>query len=238
MATNSGDDPPKSNDLAGWQKAHLEGRLRKFRLEDIVASFQDLDPVAGRAVRNSLAEHLSKAVYGYLHRWVGSHHPNRGQDIIDRVHMTIFTAILQPSSADGKGLRKAFIHRLKLRTKDALIVEDRAFRHLAPAGQNTPKSPEKLDKSDLTGPETARTLQNFPAPPQYVEEQFDVDRFLEENIPDAQRRLAFRLHMEGLPAKSSRTDSIAAALNIDEKTARTWIDEIQEILKLRAGDRV
>lgn len=239
MAATSGDDPPpKSNDLAGWQQALSEGLLRKFRLEDIVAAFQDLDPIAGKSVRNSLAEHLSNAVIGYLRRCIGNHHPNEGWDIIDRVHMAVFTAILQPSSPDGKGLRIAFIPRLRLRAMDALIVEDRAFRHNAPADQINSESPEELDASDVTGPDAASTLQNLPSPPQYVEGKFDVDRFLEENIHDARKRLAFRLLMDGIPAKSKMTTSIASALGISDKTARTWINEVQTILKTKVGDRV
>lgn len=230
MATNSGDDPPpKSNDLAGWQKADSEGRLGRFRLEDIVAAFQDLDPTTGRSVRNSLARHLNDAVIGNLRQIVGANHPNEGWDIIYRVHSAIFVAILQPASADGKALRVAFVPRLKFRLKDALVVEHRAFRHDAPPEKCTVASCEEAAED---------TLQNLQAPNQHLEQQIEVDRILEANIPDERKRLAFRLFMNGVPAKSKKTNSIAAALGITDKTAGAWIKEVQEILKSKVGDGI
>jgi hypothetical protein len=39
-----------------------------------------------------------------------------------------------------------------------------------------------------------------------------------------------------VPFKSKKSDSIAKALGIDEKTARQWIEEIQALLKEKIGD--
>ena len=240
MATTSGDDPPppKSTDLAGWQQAISDGLLRKFRLEDIVAAFQDLEPKAGRSVRNSLARHLNDSVIGILRQSVGNNHPNEGWDIIHRVHSAVFEAILKPASADGKAMREAFIPRLKFRLKDALIVEYRAFRHEADSERDPLASPGELDASDLAEAGAPDTLQNLRAPRHYLEEQLDVDRLLEANIHDERKRLAFRLFMDGVPAKSKKTDSIAKALGITDKTARAWIKEVQEILKSKVGDGI
>ena len=70
-----------------------------------------------------------------------------------------------------------------------------------------------------------------------ADEQIDVDRFLEENIKDDRKRLAFYLFMDDLPFKSKKFASIARALGIDERTARQWIEEIKKQLKAKIGDR-
>lgn len=64
-----------------------------------------------------------------------------------------------------------------------------------------------------------------------MQEQIYVNSLLEEHIPDPHKRLAYQLYMDGIPAKSKKTMSIASALGIDECTARCWIEEINEILK-------
>jgi hypothetical protein len=233
MASESGDDPPpKPADLAGWQQAVTDGRLDQFRLEDIVAAIQDLHPNTGRSVLNALARHLSDAVIRTLRGWVGTNYPNQGWDIIYRVHSELFVAILQPESKDGKGLRLAFGPRLKFRMKDAIRAESRAFRHTA--------TPEKSTLVS-SGEDAEDTLQNLAATPseeQIEQEQIEVDMFLEANVNDERKRLAFHLYMNGTPAKSKKTDSIAAALGITDQTARAWIKEVQAILKSKVGDGV
>jgi hypothetical protein len=66
-------------------------------------------------------------------------------------------------------------------------------------------------------------------------EALDVDRLLEEWVTDDRKRLAFRLHMDGFPAKSKKSNSIARVMNIDESTAREWIEEVQKLLKSKVG---
>lgn len=68
-----------------------------------------------------------------------------------------------------------------------------------------------------------------------MHERIDVDRFLEANIPDINKRLAFRLYMDEVPAKSTRTMSIAKVIGIDESTVRIWIKETLEVLKANVG---
>lgn len=69
-----------------------------------------------------------------------------------------------------------------------------------------------------------------------MQEQIYVNSLLEEHIPDPHKRLAYQLYMDGIPAKSKKTMSIASALGIDECTARCWIEEINEILKSKVED--
>lgn len=66
-----------------------------------------------------------------------------------------------------------------------------------------------------------------------MQEQIYVNSLLEENIPDPRKQLAYRLYMDGIPAKSKKTLSIASALGIEESTARRWIEETNEILKAK-----
>lgn len=66
-----------------------------------------------------------------------------------------------------------------------------------------------------------------------MQEQIYVNSLLEEHIPDPRKRLAYRLYMDDIPAKSKKTPSIASALGIDESTVRCWIKEINEILKAK-----
>src|SRR5262249_48037444 len=134
------------------------------------------------------------------------HHQNRGQDIIDNVHSQLWNAILKPDSADGKGLRKAFIPRLSYRVKDAIA---------SAAAKNKEEG-------------SAAVLGSLPAV-DHTEALIDVESILEK-IENPKKRLAFRLHMDGLPARSKKGDSIARALGVSEKTAREWIKEATELL--------
>ena len=73
-------------------------------------------------------KHLSDAITRLLRRLIGVNHPNRGDDIIYRVHGQIFEQLLKPNSADGKALREAFTARVTFRIKDALVAEHRYSR--------------------------------------------------------------------------------------------------------------
>lgn len=66
----------------------------------------------------------------------------------------------------------------------------------------------------------------------HFEETMDVERVL-ANIKDLdwRKRLAFRLHMEKVPAGSTKGYSIAKAVGRSSKTVEKWIKEIQDILK-------
>ena len=66
-----------------------------------------------------------------------------------------------------------------------------------------------------------------------MQEQIYVNSLLEEHIPDPCKRLAYRLYMDDIPARSKKTISIESALGIDESTARCWIKETNEILKAK-----
>jgi hypothetical protein len=56
-----------------------------------------------------------------------------------------------------------------------------------------------------------------------------VENILDQ-VTDDRKRLAFRLFMDGVPFKSKKTECIADALGISEKTAREWVKEVRELL--------
>jgi hypothetical protein len=254
--------PPKSTDLDGWRRAIADGRLPTFRLEELIAAIQDLGPSTDRNVRNALAKHLSDAIVRMLRRAVGLNRPNQGKDIIYRVHADLFEALLDPNSKDGKGLREAFYPRAMFRVKDAIALENKHSRipvqqpvkrakgaksaslplmertHVMPPPEPADRTPadDRGDGEEAVLRNANRDLTLLDGV-RDTDQQIDVDRFLEENIADDRKRLAFRLYMDGVPFKSKRTNSIAKTLGVSDKTAEHWIAEVQEILRRKLGDR-
>src|SRR5579864_7208425 len=122
MKTRASNEPPGSTDLESWGAAIASHRLASFRPEAIAAAFQDLGD-ADQGVRRALAKHLNDAVLGMLRKFIGTNRPNEGWDMIYRAPTEIFSALLQPGSADGSALRTAFGPRVKFRAFDAIALE-------------------------------------------------------------------------------------------------------------------
>jgi hypothetical protein len=228
----TGDSSPKSNDLDGWKAAVAAGHLRSFRLESIAAAFQDLGN-QDNGLRERLAKHLSDSILGILRPRVSYNQPNGGWDIVFRAHQMIFEALLRPRSADGRALREAFVPRVQYRLKDALADEAKERRVPDENASGGAIASEFADGSD--GSDTRHQL-IFASPPfdeiEIADEEIDVSRIL-ACIPDARKRLAFRLFMDGVPfkTKKNKVTSIAAALGVSEKTARDWIAEVRDVLR-------
>jgi hypothetical protein len=250
MDTGIGEDSsPKSNDLEGWRKAVATGRLASFKLEEIAAAFQDLG-ARDKGVRNSIAEYLSHSILCILRRRVGSNHPNRGEDIILRAHHQIIVALLRPATPDGRGLREAFVARVEYRLKDAIAAENRERRvpdenaHAKAEDSGEEQNSAIVDEGhavaehELEEEESVEIVGKQPSKPvqldvvQDPDENFDVNRIL-ERITDPRKRLAFYLHMNDVPyhSKKKGVHSIAQALNISDKTARDWVEEVRQALK-------
>ena len=117
------DAPPESNHLDGWRMAVREGHYTRYRLESIVAAIQDLRSSLEPSILNLLAKHLSDALHRILRDRVGFHHSNRGLDIIERTHGHIIEAVFQPTTADGRALRFAFVPRVTFRIRSAIVCE-------------------------------------------------------------------------------------------------------------------
>jgi len=258
MDTGKDKAPPKSTDLDGWRQVIEKEQLGTFRLEAIAAAFQDLGQ-RDKKVQNALAKHLSDAIMKILRQRVGFHHPNLGEDIIFRVHEKIFVALLHPSSADGRNLRNAFVPRLLFRVKDAIAEEERQRRipdeikqrekrRTAKTKEVTREDEEGVEVVPLTeiqdsGADTEDSEEGEIVPVKMrgtslldgvrdAEQQIDVIRIL-ERVCDSRKRLAFHLFMDGVPYKSKRRDvyTIAQVLDVSEKTARNWAEEVRQLLQ-------
>jgi RNA polymerase sigma factor (sigma-70 family) len=254
-ASTNEEPPPDSTDFAGWKRAAEQKLLLYLPLEAIAAALQDIRFNTDSGLRNALAKALSDRTYKLLRRQVGRNHPNTGTDIIDRVHLKVFEALARPDSADAKGYRQAFVARLMFRLKDAIAKEARERRipdEIIRPAQKSKQDASMADEPLATGGQCDsddRIVDEDDATPsksnlnpalldgvRATDQQIDIDRFLETNISDDRKRLAFRLFMDEVPFKSIRSDSIAKALGIDEATARQWIEEIRTQLKKKIGE--
>ncbi len=222
MDHKAGEDAPPSTDLAGWRRAVGDGRFRAFRMESIVAAIQDLGPTTDKAVMNPLVLHVSDTITHMLRGKIGRNHRNEGEDMITRAHAKLVAAMFNPNSADGKGLRVAFGFRVAKRAADAIRAET------------------KIEKRELEA-EAQDDGRDDPAPSEIdpwreVNEQMDVERLL-AFVTDDQKRLAFRLFMEGEPMESTKKGSIVKALGVSRKTAEKWIEEVRALLAAKLGEK-
>lgn len=258
MATQQGEEPPKSTDLEGWRKAIEGNRLKKFRLEALAAAFQDLGHL-DQQIQHALAKHLSDSIVGILRTRVGFNHPNGGEDIIYRVHGEIFVALMSPQSADGKALRRGFGSLVLYRMKDAIAKEwreqrtpddimaekklkkEKAEGKAGSASIDLNASVEsKREEADEAGAGNGEEIKGPDADADDglidVDERLDVERIL-ECVSDERKRLAFHLFMNGVPFKTKRAnvESIADALDVSERTVREWVKEVQLFLAQNDG---
>lgn len=224
------DPAPPIKDIEAWRQAVLDGRLGRFRFESIVAAIQDLGPGADKSVLNPLAKHLSDCMLRMLRKLVSIDYSNRGEDVVERVHGQLWMALLDPASKDGRGLRKAFQWRVRFRVLDELAKDARS-RSPRPEQEDSDRSQAAVVSTASSQDPDSIGVDRVGD----IDEQLDVESIL-ERIPDYRKRLAFRLYMDGVPFKSTRSDSIAEAVGISERTARQWIKEAQELLKRQMGD--
>jgi len=252
--------PPDPSDLEGWRRAtRAPGQLTPYRPEVLVAALQDLGPQADNAVRNALAKHLSSVLIKMLRGYIGTNHPNRGEDMILRAHDQMFEALLQKDSADGCALRTAFGYTVKFRALDAIATEYLHSR--VPLAPKVRKPKANEDEEDIATDEKKTvevehlvhhgqsseseenngfvdddTVSNASRPDPallegviHTDEAIDVERTL-ARIKDFRKRLAFRLFMNDIPFGSKKTMSIAEALNISPETAENWVEEARKLL--------
>jgi len=220
--------PPGATDVPGWQEAVRNGRYLRCRLEDVVVAVQDLRAQLDKTTLHALLKHISDCMMKILRRRVGRNHPNEGWDIVDDVHTVLCTALLQPQSKDGQGLRKAFTPRLEHRLRDALRRESKEKQRQR---ELIDSARESSDGVTLYGNVSSLAL----AESDRIDQEIDAEAALEQ-IEHPQKRLAFRLFMDGVPFKSKKGSSIEKALGVSERTAREWVKESQEILKKYKGD--
>jgi hypothetical protein len=142
--------------------------------------------------------------------------------MITRAHAKLVSAMFNPTTADGKGLRVAFRFRVEKRAADAIRAET------------------KIEKRELEA-ETQDDAKDEPAaaaidPWQEINEHMDVERVL-ALVTDDQKRLAFRLYMEDV-AMEAKKGSIVKALGVSRKTAEKWIEEVRALLAATLGEKI
>lgn len=210
------EEPPSDTDLEAWRQIAAKDGLRRIPPEKIVAAIQRIGPSGDQRLLNALMGHISDEILRILRRRVSTQYRNKGNDIIERAHEQLIVAILKPHSADGKGMRVAFVARVRFRADDAIRAE--MSNHKRYTHYETNEDGETVEPADGQAPD-------------HVEQVAYVEHLLSK-IPDPRRCLAFRLHMEGCPITSDKgPESIARTLGVSDKTARAWIDEVQTLLK-------
>ncbi|MDO9223596.1 MAG: hypothetical protein Q7U20_07780 [Caulobacter sp.] len=211
------EESPEPDDLVGWRRVIADGGLTRCTPESVVAAIQTIGPLGDKRVMNALMKHISDVILRKLRRVIGRNHPNEGRDIIERAHGGLIEAVLQPETADGKALLVAFMARVHHRANDSIRAE-RLHGKRQPYGEDETAFLRSVDDSHEAMEAHVRREQ------------------LLRRIEDPRKRLAFRLHMEGLTKGSKKGLSIADVVGRSAKTVGEWIAEIEEQLKELVGD--
>lgn len=209
-----------------WRRAIAEeGALARTRPEDIVRAAQHPRIKAERGIYGALMQHLSQFIARRVRARVSRRWKNGGQDIVDNVHDQLIEAILRPASADGKELGRRFWSVVKTRTIDAIRIAEKERDRFTNHEEEIAEHPEREASEGHAG----------------IEEKIDRDRALAralECVPDPRKRLAYRLHLQGVPRKTTKgTTSISKVLGVSSKTAGEWVDEVEAIVREKIGDK-
>ena len=205
--------PPPSDDV-GWSEVVSDPtRLARCPPGVAVAALRALYASGDQRVGDALTSYVSKKIIARLRRKVSSRHPNRGEDMIEAAHDALLDKVLDPGAPEGNEIAAHFEERLHFHAIDAIRVGlRRAGREIAhPMGE---------DGEPLI-PEDRRVDGGAGVVPIGV---------LLARVPDPRKRLAFRLHMEGMRVRAGRP-CVATVLGVDPKTAAKWIDEARAILR-------
>ncbi len=204
-------------DAEGWRKAAERKDLDKYFIQDVVRAARECNETGDRKTLVVLMGHISDQILNVLRGFVGTNHHNDGKDIIHDVHSHLIHAVLIPESKDGQALCKAFVPRIRFRALDA-IKKDKKKRTRYPSYDDVPED---------------RSTKKSHTPFDDVDESMQVEQIL-STIPDARKRLAFRLFIDGCPIEGE--DSISKAVNKSPRTVGTWIKEIKALLGAKIGE--
>ncbi len=114
---------PEAADEAGWAAVVAAGELGDCPPGEIVGALRALFLDGDQRLVQALTLHVSDRITRRLRRLIGTDHPNRGEDIIERAHGLIMAAIFDPTSADGPELVAHFWARVRNRGIDAARAE-------------------------------------------------------------------------------------------------------------------
>jgi DNA-directed RNA polymerase specialized sigma24 family protein len=207
---------PDPDDIAAWRKVIEDQSLKMIQNMKLVAAAQRIGASGDKRVINSLMKEIAERMMRILRKHIGKNHRNEGWDMIEEVHHQLIEAVLKPNSADGIGLRTAFVARIKLRAADAIRREQLHSERYAYSEDEEAGSDEHKALATLN------------------EERAHVESVL-RRIADPRKVLAFRLHMDGVPRNSTKVESIATALGVSAKTAETWVKETEEEIRTILG---
>lgn len=210
------EDGPDSSDLEAWRQVIENQLLATIRSQNLVSVVQQIGSSGDRRVVEALMKEVSDRIMRILRKYIGRKHRNEGWDLIEDAHGKLIEAVLKPKSADGSALRVAFVQTVRFRGADAIRSEE----------LHEKRYPDSEDE-DVIPLRQEKCLSED-------EERAHVESIL-RRIRDPRKRLAFRLHMDGVPRHSTKVESIASALGVSAKTAETWINETEEEIKTILG---
>jgi hypothetical protein len=177
------EEPPSLSNLDAWRQIAVDDGLGQLPPESIVAVIQQIGPQGDQRLLNQLMGYISDEILRLLRRRISTTHRNRGNDLIEHAHEKLITAVLKPTSADGKALLVAFKARVNFRADDAIVAESR-HRERYTHYKTTPDG-EMVEPPDGQAPN-------------HLEQIACVEHLLSK-ISDPRKCLAFRLHMEQCP---------------------------------------
>ena len=213
---NTKEEGPDPCDSEAWRHVIESQQLPTIRSQSLVAAAQQIGSKGDRRVLEPLMKEISDRMMRILRKHIGRNNRNEGWDMIEEAHGKLIEAVLKPESADGSALRNAFVATVKLRGADAIRREALYKQRYAYSEDEAvvPFRQKKFLPED--------------------EERAHVEAAL-RRVKDPRKRLAFRLHMDGVPRHSTKVESIASALGVSAKTAETWIKETKEEIKSILG---
>jgi DNA-directed RNA polymerase specialized sigma24 family protein len=219
MSDIEGAPPPE--DLKGWSAViATPGALERLKREDVIKAARHRAIQSDRRVFNALMEFLNRIFLKDASGRVKSGWQNAGQEIAERVHHHLIKAVLDPNSADGKQMERRYWAVLKNRTIDAVRKERKKLE----------TTPDTVTLDDAEGI-IANTRDS-----ELAEMRADLERIL-LTVPDERKRLAIRLHLQGVPYKKGKgTTSICEVLGISDKTAGEWVAEMLVLIKSKVGE--
>ena len=210
------EEGPDPDDAEAWRQAVESQSLRSVRGQCLVAAAQTIGPEGDQRLLNPIMGEITRRLMRMLRKRIGRNRRNEGCDMIEEAHGQLIEAVLKPDSADGKALRTAFVATVNFRAADAIRRE----------GVQTERLAYAEDKASIPAHERKAWSQD--------EERAHVESVL-RRIADPRKRLAFRLHLDGLPRNSTKGESIAKALGLSAKTVETWIKETEYEIKTILG---
>lgn len=211
------EEGPDPGDTVAWRQVIERQELGSIKGHRLAAAAQKIGPSGDQEVLNSLMNEISNRMMRILRRLIDRNHRNEGWDMIEETHGKLIEAVLLPDSADGTAMRTAFVATIKFRAADSIRSEQLHVDRYEYSDDDVPVADDSEEMSS--------------------QEQHAYVEGVLRRVADPRKRLAFRLHMEGVPRNSNKGCSIASALGVSAKTAETWVREIEEEIKIILGEK-